>query len=205
MKTPIPTAATIVVVAALTLGGWAAVHQANLPKSTLIIVDDYSASTESNRQRELGQIAVELEAAQPNTSVVLFRMGSTTEEIFAGLLDETSTETVVKTVKDETTRSDPKKGTNFAVMAEAVANYVDSCKADRIQVQILTDGGDDFKSDPANSRRYHKAADRICSDSRVASITFIGVQTGFREDLRSVWSKAGAKLRLLSASEVPAG
>lgn len=171
------------------------------PESELILVKDYSGSSAQASKHQDAEVVLALDNAPPHTHLDLFRMGATTEEIFSGSLDDASTESITKTLKQETDLADDRKGTNFAKMAEAVSKAAASSRAKVVRVEIFTDGGDDFL-DPGSVARYRKAASAICKDQRLAPVIFSGVRPEYREAIRTAWKDAGNKLQILTADQL---
>ena len=162
-------------------------------------VIDYSASAADQRQRQLGVIAAELESADPDTSVTVFRMGAETDEAFSGSLSGTSVDSLIGSLQKETARPDPRKGTSFAKMAEALCAYLQR-QTGVVRVEVLTDGGNDAL-DPESLRRYTQAVMAVASSPHLESISFIGVRPGLREALRRDWIRAGKKLKILALGQ----
>jgi len=90
------------------------------PAPTYVYVVDYSGLTAAVRKQQLGQMLAELESAPDDTNVVIYRMGSETEEVFSGPLGDAGTDALVGTLKRDLMSSDSVKGTNFAKMASAL-------------------------------------------------------------------------------------
>lgn len=200
MKNPfVPLLITVVV--ALGVISLFLYRTANTPETQLIIVKDYSGSIVGQASQQEALTVLALENAPSHTYLDLFRMGATTEEIFAGSLDDTSPEVIIKTLRQETSRADSRKGTNFAKMAQAVAKAVSASHAAKIQIRIFTDGGNDFL-DKASLESYRKAALMICRDRRLKSVTFTGVKPEYREPIRNIWAACGTKLQIQNSDQI---
>jgi len=170
------------------------------PAPTYVFVIDYSASTEANRKQQLGQMITELESVPDDTNVVIYRMGSETEEVFAGSLSDAGTDAVVGVLKRTLLTSDSVKGTNFAKMAAALANFARRFKGQTYKIRVMTDGGNDFKD--ANSlRAYRQAAMMVSMDRRLSSLVFCGIQPEFRQTIRSVFAAASDRLEILGQDQ----
>ncbi|MBS1714927.1 MAG: VWA domain-containing protein [Armatimonadetes bacterium] len=166
-------------------------------RTELVLVVDYSGSTRAERAQQQAVVVSRLESADPSTTFSLYRMGSTTEELLAGEIDSTPIEAIVSRLKRGTDSSDKRRGTNFVDMAEAVSARLSATTADRVQVTVMTDGGDDSASNTPTISRYTKSIDRICKDRRVTSVDFVGVLPKYKKSIRDSWAAAGNRLRLL--------
>ena len=142
----------------------------------------------------------ELESAPDDTNVVIYRMGSETEEVFSGPLGDAGTDSLIGTIKRDLMSSDSVKGTNFAKMANALLAFSKGFKGQSYKLRIMTDGGNDF-TDAASLRSYREAASQISSDKRLSSLDFYGVQPQFRQDIRSTFISAGSKLQILNQDQ----
>lgn len=166
------------------------------PKEAFVYVIDYSGSTESMRRGQVSTVVAELETAPLDSLVTVLRMGSSTEEIYSGKLDDTGVDSITETMIHDTAHSDPKKGTNFAKMAEALKATCDRYASYSLAIRVLTDGADDFKWDPTSRKAYLSAAKTVATRSNLRGISFIGVQPPYREDVRNAFSVAGEKLTI---------
>ena len=167
-------------------------------ESEYIYVIDRSDSTGGTRQNQIDSVVVELDSVPLGTHLTIYRMGSTTEEVYSDDLNDTGIEALKNTLMNDAKASDPVKGTNFNLMTQAVARRVASSKAKEIHIRLLTDGADDFTGDPKNQAAYEKAAKEVCSDKRVRSIVFAGVKPGFREAIRRNWGNSASPLQISS-------
>ena len=166
-------------------------------RTELVLVFDYIGSTRAERIQQQAAVASKLESADPDSTFSLYRMGSSTEELLAGEIDSTPIEAIVSRLKQGTDSSDKRRGTNFVDMAEAISARLAATMADRVQVTVMTDGGDDSASNTATVSRYRQSIDRICKDRRVTSIDFVGVLPEHKKSIRASWAAAGSRLRLL--------
>lgn len=171
------------------------------PAPTYVYVVDYSGSTAAGRKQQLGQMLAELESAPDDTNVVIYRMGSETEEVFSGPLGDAGTDALVGTLKRDLMGSDSVKGTNFAKMANALLAFSKRFKAESYRLRIMTDGGNYF-TDAASLHSYHEAASLLSSDKHLSSVVFYGVQPQFRRGIRDAFGNAGQKLQLLDQGQV---
>ena len=176
----------------------------NAHPPTYVFVVDYSASTADIRRKELGAMLSELETVSDGATIVVYRMGFDTQEIYSGPIDDTAIDTVTTTLERDTTKSDPTLGTDFAKMAEALEAFTKRFNGYTCLVRVLTDGGNDFSGDQSNMKTYRQAAGAVCADKRIASLTFFGIKPGFREELRSVWGSAGSRLEVLGQDQLVA-
>jgi hypothetical protein len=184
----------------LLLGGCASELPGHGP--TYVFVIDYSKSTDDIRRQEVGVMLAELEDAPRDSTIIVFRMGYTTEEIYAGPLGDTGIDTLTSTVMREVSKSDPTPGTNFAEMAKALEAFGLSGRSDCYNLRILTDGANDFTDSKANVMEYGEAAAKVAENPHLSSLIFYGVKPGYREALRSIWGKAGSRLRILSQDQM---
>lgn len=193
----------IAILAALGGFGLYVLYDLNIPETEVDTVVDRSGSTKEIRKREIASVSVQLENAPPrHTYVRLYRMGHSTQEVYSGSLDHAPLESIISTLTATTGSSDPRKGTNFALMAEALARSRSKASASKRRITILTDGGDDYAKDPALAERYRKAVDRICADPGLESVTFRGVKPEFRDPIRLAWGSIGSKLHILTSDQV---
>lgn len=95
-----------------------------VPKTELLLVADYSGSTEQARVQQQAVFISTIESADPNADFCLFRMGFTTDEVMSGSLDGTPEDAIISKLKQSTDASDRRRGTNFAKMAQALAASV---------------------------------------------------------------------------------
>jgi hypothetical protein len=170
------------------------------PPLTYLYVIDYSKSTSAFRKQEVGQMLAELEAAPDNSNVVIYRMGFETEEIFSGQLGDAGTDSLIGTLNRDVVTSDPKNGTNFAKMTDALLSFSREFKGDHYKVRIMTDGANDF-SDLKNLKTYHANASLLALDSRISSLRFYGVEPAFRHDIRRAFGAAGCRLQIINQDQ----
>jgi hypothetical protein len=167
-----------------------------------VFVVDYSASTAEIRQRQLGVMLAELENVSDDAHVVIYRMGSTTEEVFGGPLGDEGLDTITSTLMRDVSTSDPLGGTNFARMSQALQAFSKSYGGRGYVLRVLTDGANDFVADRDNLRAYKAAAAEVCADRRLSSIVFYGVKPGFRENVRAIWGSPPSRLDVLTQDQL---
>jgi hypothetical protein len=170
------------------------------PSSTYVYVIDYSKSTTNIRKQEIGQMLAELEAASDDTTVVIYRMGYETQEIFSGQLGDAGTDTLLGTLKRDVVTSDPVLGTNFAKMATALVAFSKDFKGSSYNLRIMTDGANDF-SDAKDVHIYHEGAATLAHDQRLQSLRIYGVLPEFRQEIRQAFGAAGAKLQIINEDQ----
>lgn len=166
-------------------------------------VIDYSGSTAALREREIGAVLAGVEEAPEGSWATAYRMGRTTDEIFDGPVDESAEDALASAAKKAAGTSDPREGTSFRRMAEALAALTRRANGRRLRVLVLTDGGDDFASDPSEARGYRAAAGELARCPELESLEFWGVEPGSREAIRAAFGAAGPKLRILGRDELP--
>lgn len=166
-----------------------------------VYVVDWSGSTAPVRRRLLGAALAEQESLPAGARVVVYRMGSSTQEVYDGVLVGGGTDAVAAALARDALPSDAKGGTDFPRMAQALAAFSRSFAGRRLLVRVLTDGGDDRAGDRKAQETYRRAASALCADRRLADLAFVGVGPGFREAIRRAFGKAGARLRVLGPSE----
>lgn len=166
-----------------------------------VYVADWSGSTAPIRRRLLGATLAEIESLPPGTRVMVYRMGSSTQEVYDGGLGESGTDALAAALARDALPSDPKRGTDFPRMTQALATFSRSFTGSRFLVRVLTDGGDDRAGDRKAQAEYRRAASELCADRRLAELAFVGVGPGFREGIRQAFGTAGARLRLLGPGE----
>ena len=172
------------------------------PKKEFLLVADYSGSTEQARAQQQAVFISTIESADPNADFCLFRMGFSTDEVMSGSLDKTPEDAIIAKLKETMDASDKRRGTNFAKMAQALVGSIANSKANRIDIVVATDGGNDYASDGAAVAAYSGAISTICGDDRMESVTFVGVRPEYRASLRAAWSKAGDRLHLLDPAQI---
>lgn len=188
--------------AALMLLSWGASRQSQNQDVAYVFVIDFSGSTQGFRRTELGLMLQDLDAAPQGASVVVYRMGSKTQEIFSGHVGEETADEIIQTAMRDLEASDPKAGTNFADMANGVATFCRLHPQQKLHIQVLTDGGDDFANDPKSVHMYREAAKSIASSKNLDSLIFQGVAPGYREGIRQAFASAGQKLQIWTLDEV---
>lgn len=161
-----------------------------------VVVFDNSGSARDQQKRFEAEFVVAFESFPPNARVTVLRTGSSTVETDSGEAGERTAESFVSALRRDTAAQDPRGGTDYAAMAEAMGNAAIRSHADRIHFIVFTDGGDDFAGEPNHRRRYESAAGDLGRNGKVASIRFVGVEPGFWEALRRTWSVAGPKLEI---------
>ena len=193
--------------AAVGLGGlmilsWAASRNDDNGRVAYAFVVDYSKSTEKSRRSELGLMVHELDEAPPGASVVVYRMGSKTQEIFSGVVGPETEDQIIQAAMLDLRESDPKTGTDFADMADALAHFCDGHPGQQLRLRVLTDGGNDFAGDAHRLHDYRAAANCISANRNLDSLVFQGVDPGYREAIRKVFGKAGSKLEIRTQGQL---
>lgn len=168
----------------------------------IILVVDVSGSTEASRPLQQAVLTSILESAPPGSDFAVFRMASDSDELMSGSLDATPIEAIVSRLKEGTRHSDSRRGTNFAKMAEALAEHLKLSRANRVEITIATDGGDDFIQDAAMAERRQHAIGMISGDWRVATVTFVGVTPANKSSVRKAWASAGGRVSLIDPFQV---
>lgn len=164
-------------------------------------VVDRSGSTAAVRRRLLGTALAEIEGLPPGTRVVLFRMGSRTEEFYDGATGDAGADGIAARLAEGALPSDGEPGTDFPAMAKSLAAFSRAFAGRRLLVRVLTDGGDDRARDAAAQASYRRDAAALCADPRVAEVAFWGVRPGFHEGVRRAFGKAGTRLRILGPGQ----
>jgi hypothetical protein len=168
---------------------------------TLVYVIDYSESTATIRREQLGQMFAELESMADDDNVVIYRMGSETEEVFTGQLGDAGVDGIMETVKSDLVHSDPKRGTDFSRMALTLLAFSQTFSGKEYRLRIMTDGGNDAL-DAESIQAYHRAANLLTQDKRLASVVFYGVRPPYRRAVRTAFGAAGGRLQLLRKGQV---
>jgi hypothetical protein len=168
--------------------------------TTYVYVIDYSKSTTNIRKQEIGQMLAELEAAPDDTTVVIYRMGYETQEIFSGQLGDAGTDTLLGTLQRDVVTNDPVLGTNFAKMATALVAFSKDFKGSSYNLRIMTDGANDF-DDAKDVHFYHEGTATLAHDQRLQSLRIYGVPPEFRQEIRQAFGAAGAKLQIINEDQ----
>ena len=176
-------------------------HAKSGPTPTYVYVIDYSGSTAATRKQQLGLMFAELESAPEETNVVIYRMGSDTQEIFSGPLGDSGTDTLIGPLKRDVLTSDAVRGTIFAKMTTALVAFSKTFTGTSYKLRVLTDGGNDYL-DAQSLKAYREGAITISRDKRMSSIIFYGVQPEFRQQIRTAFGSTGPKLQILSQDQI---
>jgi len=155
---------------------------------TYVYVIDWSGSTAAVRRKQVGLMVQELESVPENAEVVIYRMGSETQEVFSGPLGDEGVDALVHTLKKDLLVTDAVEGTNFCKMAEALSGFSRRFKGTNYKLWIMTDGGNDA-TDAASMRRLRREAEIITGDKRLSSITFYGVLPKYRRSIRQLFER----------------
>lgn len=169
---------------------------------TYVYVVDYSGSTAGSRQQQLGVMLAELEGVPENTWVVVYRMGSDTQEVYSGPIGDTGLDSLTSMLTRDVALTDPVGGTDFAAMSEALVEFGNRFRGSQYHVRILTDGANDFAMDETNAKAYNAAAAKVAADERLTSLIFYGIEPGFRESLRATWGASSAPIEILTSDQM---
>ncbi len=131
----------------------------------------------------------------------LYRFGNSIQEVYSQLPEDDDAFALV--LAQEVKISDPTRGTNYPKVAETLAEAAADATEKQIRIVIVGDGLDDYASDAQYKKRYRAAAQRLARNPHIVWVRFWGLDTGTREQIRSVFKPLGRRLQLQSLDQNP--
>lgn len=168
---------------------------------TLLAVDR-SRSTESIRAQLMNtafDIGTNFDSARD--AFRLYRFGNGIQEVYSQLPEDDDAFALV--LAQQMKVSDPILGTNYAQVAETLANVAENAPEKEIHIVIVGDGLNDYADDPRIEKRYRRAAQRLARNPHIKWLRFWGPGVGSREEIRSVFQPLGGRLQIQSLDQNP--
>ncbi len=168
---------------------------------TLLAVDR-SQSTEGIRTQLMNttfDIGTNFDSARD--AFRLYRFGNGIQEVYSQLPEDDDAFALV--LADQIKVSDPIPGTNYALVAETLANVAANAPEKEIHIVIVGDGLNDYKGDARLEKRYRLAALRLAHNPHIKWVRFWGPNVGSREEIRSVFKPLGERLQIQSLDQNP--